>query len=103
MTDKLIRDGKVAVIYSPGSGEGWSSWVEDAYAEFFMFDRQLAEMVLSGDLSGVADYIEAHCPKSYCSASSIATLQVGWVPQGSPFYIHEYDGDEHLVLDFRTA
>lgn len=27
--DKVIRDGMVAVIYSPGYGAGWSSWNRD--------------------------------------------------------------------------
>ena len=24
--EKVIRDGKVAVLYSPGYGAGWSTW-----------------------------------------------------------------------------
>jgi hypothetical protein len=26
---KLIRDGKVAVLYSPGFGAGWSTWNQE--------------------------------------------------------------------------
>ena len=29
MSDKVIRDGKVAVIISPGFGAGWSTWADD--------------------------------------------------------------------------
>jgi len=28
---KYIRDGKVAVLYSPGFGAGWSTWNDDEY------------------------------------------------------------------------
>jgi hypothetical protein len=27
--EKVIRDGKVAVLYSPGYGAGWYSWNRD--------------------------------------------------------------------------
>ena len=41
---KLKRDGKVAVIYSPGFGAGWSTWA-DGNAEAVLFDPELAEML----------------------------------------------------------
>ena len=31
MTEKYIKDGKVAVAYSPGFGAGWSTWNDDVW------------------------------------------------------------------------
>ena len=39
--NKVIRDGKVAVVVSPGFGAGWSTWAfrgEEDYRDFMMFD-----------------------------------------------------------------
>lgn len=41
---KLIRDGKVAVLVSPGFGAGWSTWNGDD--EDAIFNKRLALAVL---------------------------------------------------------
>ena len=35
MVEKLERDGKVAILYSPGYGAGWSTWNDDNDGEYF--------------------------------------------------------------------
>ena len=40
MVEKLERDGKVAILYSPGYGAGWSTWNDDI-AEELVFDKDL--------------------------------------------------------------
>jgi hypothetical protein len=41
--NKLIRDGLVAVLYSPGFGAGWYSWNSE-HPEI-LFDPALVELV----------------------------------------------------------
>lgn len=47
MVDKVIRDGKVAVIYSPGYGSGWSTWsgASKEIIERMIFDPELVALV----------------------------------------------------------
>jgi hypothetical protein len=39
---KVIKDGKVAVLYSPGFGAGWYSWHK---TEELLYHPKLVEMV----------------------------------------------------------
>ena len=100
MVERLIRDGKVAVMYSPAFGAGWSTWNEE-HADFCLFDARLAELVLAKRLEDAEAYIEARGLDLY--TGGLADLEVGWVPKGAQFYIHEYDGNERLITSFRTA
>lgn len=41
--EKVIRDGHVAVLYSPGYGAGWFTWNENH--KELLFHPKLVEMV----------------------------------------------------------
>jgi len=41
--DKIIRDGKVAVLYSPGYGAGWYSWNTDC--KECVFNPEIVKLV----------------------------------------------------------
>ena len=45
--DKVIRDGKVAVLVSYGYGAGWSTW-NSARSDSLLFDPDIVQMVLDG-------------------------------------------------------
>lgn len=93
--EKLIKDGKVAVVYSPGYGAGWSTWADKA-KEAFMFDKRIAEAVLAGDLDeamSIASFIE---PSAYLGGGR--DLRIEWLPVGTAFRIDEYDGFESIEL-----
>jgi hypothetical protein len=66
--DKVIRDGKVAVLYSPGYGAGWFSWHG---IEELLYD-------VDGYFGGADD------------------LEIEWVDVGREFRITEYDGSESI-------
>lgn len=100
MTDKLIRDGKVAVVYSPGYGAGWSTW-NDEHTTFCLFDRHLAELVLAKRMGDALAYVEARELNLY--TGGLHDAKVGWVPQGTPFHIDEHDGSERIVTNFHIA
>ena len=46
--EKVVRDGKVAVLISPGFGAGWSTWADDEISEFVLFHKDLVEMAEEG-------------------------------------------------------
>ena len=92
---KLIRDGKVAVVYSPGFGAGWSTWSTD-HAETLMFDCRIAEAVLSGNLLEAARIARGLCHDMYMPHS--LSLAIEWVPVGARFMVSEYDGAEGVEV-----
>ena len=88
MTEKVIRDGMVAVLYSPGYGAGWHTWNEGVD----VFD---AEMVAAIDDKPT---LYAIAKRKYPDAydGELRDLKIFWVPQGARFEIHEYDGSESV-------
>ena len=96
--NKVIRDGQVAVIYSPGYGAGWYTWndtiIEDS--QRLLFDPEIVKMIEENR----RDEIEAYADRVYGEDGywSTGDLQVAWVPQGEEFMIKEYDGYESVIL-----
>lgn len=92
--EKVVRNGNVAVLYSPGFGAGWGSWNDDYPA--MVFDPIIVAMVETQDFTDFENYCEKTYPDAYCSR---ANLTVGWVPVGEKFRIDEYQGSERIVLE----
>ena len=94
--ERCVRDGRVAVLVSPGFGAGWFSWHG---IEALLFDPAVVELVESG---AEASVIEQYCEDRHGSDpyfGGAGDLIVEWVPVGARFRIHEYDGSESLVLE----
>ena len=92
---KLIRDGRVAVLVSPGFGAGWSTWNTDIPE--ILFDPAIVEMVEDNTSPvTIVAYCEAKYPKHYFSGAR--DLTVVWVPIGTEFMIDEYDGAESIIF-----
>jgi len=114
MTDRLIHDGQVAVLYSPGFGAGWSTWAnsldveQSLVAERMIFDPQIADLV-DRRADGWQAQVEAVATLKYPNAylGGLETLQVEWLPVGTQFRIVEHDGDETIEtrdsVDWITA
>lgn len=95
---KCIRDGKVAVLYSPGYGAGWISWNQyDTPAEFLLHDEKIVELVETDQRDKIEEYVKSIYPKVYCGGAE--DLEIEWVPQGTQFRIEEYDGYESIRLN----
>jgi hypothetical protein len=93
--NKVIRDGKVAVLVSPGYGAGWSTWNSDLPE--LLFDPTIVEMIEDGTNSEtITQYCEAKYPNIYCGGADDLTIQ--WLPVGTAFCIHEYDGAESVEI-----
>ena len=50
--DKVIRDGKVAVLYSPRFGSGWSTWSAPMEA---IFHPKIVELVLQDERDKITE------------------------------------------------
>ena len=92
--NKLIRNGQVAVLVSPGYGAGWYSWHSN---EELLYDPSIVEWVEQGNLDKIKTYLELKYPDD--TTLGLEDLQVEWVPVGVRFRIDEYDGSESLVLE----
>lgn len=90
--DKVIRDGKVAVLYSPGHGAGWYTWNTDRPE--ILFDPGLVGLVEKEDTEQMRIYAELKWPD--CYTGGLEGLQIEWVPEGARFIVHEYDGHESV-------
>ena len=93
--DKLIRDGKVAVLISPGYGAGWSTW--NNHIPQILWDPTLVQMVEEGCRPQILyQYVHVNYPEVH--AFGIEDLKVVWIPEGTRFRVTEYDGHESIVL-----
>ena len=91
--DRVIRDGKVAVLYSPGFGAGWSTWDYDSGSNL-MFDPVIVGYVERGAMEELETYMEMRYPGVY--TGGMRDLIIEWVPIGTLFKISEYDGSESI-------
>jgi hypothetical protein len=98
--EKLERDGKVAVLVSPGFGAGWSSGVGDEYKDFALFDRRLVELVEADHVHKIEPlFDELFGEEHHVYFGGLSDVKVEWVPKGERFYLHEYDGNEWIVRE----
>lgn len=86
--NKYIKDGKVAIIYSPGWGRGWSTWEEK---EEIIFDPIIVQSLLNNEIP--YDYIK-DTYNIYINDKDSFELDICWLPIGTKFLITENDGFE---------
>jgi hypothetical protein len=95
--NKVIRDGKVAVLISYGYGGGFYTWGAPLEA---IFDPKLVELVESEDFDGAEEYVKNTYSGVY--TGGVEDLEVVWVDEGEEFIINEYDGNESIQLKNKT-
>ena len=96
---KVIRDGKVAVLYSPGFrfGAGWYTWNRN-YPEC-IFSPEIVALVESDKRDEITDeYAEELFGSDYFYTGGAHDLEIEWLPEGTQFTIYEYDGSESIKL-----
>jgi len=98
--NKVVEDGLVAVLYSPGFGAGWYTW-NYAHPEC-LFDPEIVELVRKGapaaEIEDVARSKWAQGNDHFYPGGADA-LRIKWLEQGTRFRIAEYDGFEDLVTE----
>lgn len=96
--EKVIRDGKVAVLISKGFGAGWYSWNGD---EVLLFHPKLVEMVEEGKSSEITqDWVKENLGIEGVYCGGAEDLEIHWVSVGESFRVDEYDGNESLVTSY---
>ena len=87
------KDGKTAVLVSPGFGAGFSTWNKPEMA----IDFDLVEAFLSGDMTRF-EYIVVEKYGENMYLGGMENLTVEWVDEGKKFRIEEYDGSESVEI-----
>lgn len=98
--EKVVRDGKVAVLYSPGVGSGWYTWNTEHPG--LLYDPTVVAWVEAGQPGwdqrvALTQYLEDKYPGMHIG-SNIYKLQVAWLPIGTQFRITEHDGSEGIEV-----
>ena len=91
---KVVRDGKVAVLVSPNFGAGWYTWNSDENEGglALLFCPEIVEAVERGEPP--YPIAERLFPNAYLGG--LDSIEVAWLPVGTAFQVHEYDGSESL-------
>ena len=90
----VIRDGKVAVLYSPGYGAGWYTWNVPIEG---LFHPELVEAVeRKASSTEIKEIAERLFGDNYYGGAD--QLRIEWVPVGTQFRIEEYDGSESIFI-----
>jgi hypothetical protein len=97
--NKLIDNGRVAVLYSPGFGAGWSTWNREVPE--ILFDPAIVKFVENDQWDELATYVTLKYPGIY--DSGMRDLAVAWLDEGTEFRIHEYDGSESIEIKEELA
>lgn len=92
--NKLVRDGMVAVLYSPDYGSGWYTW--NTNHPELLFDPAIIQLVEEEKFDELKTYVTLKYPNIY--DGGMWELKVAWIPEGAMFRINEYDGDESIEL-----
>jgi hypothetical protein len=90
---KLIRDGRVAILYSPGFGAGWYTWNRD-FKEL-LFHPVLVEMVEQNRKDEIEDWVIKNINEDIFFGG-VYDLEIEWLPIGTAFTVEEYDGSESI-------
>jgi hypothetical protein len=90
--NKLVRNGRVAVLYSPGYGAGWFSW--NTERPEILFDPAIVELVEAEKWDELRAFLVLKYPDIYNGGMN--DLQIEWIPEGTQFQVNEYDGNESI-------
>lgn len=94
--EKVIRDGKVAVLYSPGFGAGWYTWHHCLEA---VFHPKLVELVEQNKHDEITEeFMESIIPGFEGYMGGARDLEIEWIHEGLAFKIDEYDGNESISI-----
>ena len=91
---KLIRNGQVAVLYSPGFGAGWSTWNQEVPE--LVFEPVIVDFVEKEQWEELTTYVTLKYPGLY--DGGMRDLEIVWLDVGTEFKINEYDGSESIEV-----
>jgi hypothetical protein len=91
--ERVIRDGQVAVLYSPEYGVGWYSCHQ---IEELLFDPSIVAWLEAEETDKILSYVTLKYPDAY--VGGLKDLSILWLPEGTVFRVDEYDGNESIYL-----
>ncbi len=93
--EKVVRNGKVAVLVSPGFGAGWYTWNRE-HPEC-LYDADVVAWVEGGKEGPMPDLDDKYGWSGFFDGGG-RDLIIYWIDQGEQFRVDEYDGSESLVF-----
>ncbi len=93
MIYKVVREGKVAVLTTVDFGAGWSTWNKDTPE--CLFDPETVMWIEMGRPEESMPDFEAKFGEAFY-AGGVNNLVIRWLPEGTKFWILEYDGRETI-------
>ena len=99
--EKLVRDGKVAVLISEGYGGGWSTWGSQ-YPELLFDATVVLAVERERPFTSVEEYIRGKYPDAFILSYTYDDLVIEWLEEGTEFIVEEYDGYETIRLKYET-
>lgn len=94
---KVERNGKTAVIYSPGYGSGWSSW-NPQHCPKMLFDPEIVRLLEMPPVKEVLRTLERYISETYPAVfCPVDQLRIYWAPTGEAFEIEVFDGYERVI------
>jgi hypothetical protein len=103
--NKVIRDGKIAVLYSPGYGAGWFSW--NTFCPQCVFSPEIVNLIEEDRNDEVTPELCSMLFGDEFYSGGSRDLKIQWIPEGSNFTIDEYDGFESIhymdKIEYLTA
>jgi hypothetical protein len=97
--EKVIRNGKVAVLISPSFGAGWSTWNTGETAKIMLFHPKIVEMVEQNRRTEITEeWLKDNCgiTDDYVCILGSDSLKIEWILEGAAFSVEEYDGSESI-------
>lgn len=103
--NKVIKDGRVAILYSPSYGAGWYSW-NTRHPEL-IYMPEIVKLVqkkkdglinISEMIQKIDELIELKYEKNEVYTGGSEDLDIAWLPEGTSFNITDYDGFESINL-----
>lgn len=93
--ERVVRDGRVAVLVSPGYGAGWSTWGDSNLREQMLFCPRMVLAIEAGAQNAELHKIAAELfPGEY--PGGVDQLKIRWVREGDPIRIAERHGFERI-------
>ena len=90
--DKYVKNGKVAILISPGYGSSWSFYEDPALA----YDKRIVEYFLTKPTEKEMQKYLEEIGYGHIWMGGYHQLKIVWVPQETKYRIVEYDGSESL-------
>lgn len=98
MAEKVVRDGKVAILVSRGHGAGWSSWNSE-HPDCITHPEIVAMVEREAPAAEIEAKASELWPDGYWGGAE--GLRIEWVAEGAQYRVDEYDGAESL--DYNDA